>query len=290
MVVAIVLMHIQSCKGIMLIGDLDKNTVINVNVTDGEKSVQINSEVLELSEEDYNFCKKASTQFHFESFVVVDLMKEGDKVINFLSARVICILTALKDERPYSWNNVKILRLKLLEHGDCHIILSNSDMDTFNRRKEYRLWLGYDGLCKFGDSQVSKSVMVKDVSCSGVGIIISDELAELVEVGKPVVIQFYDSVYSEAAKEYKNKLYTLNAKIVRYIAMNNNRVLVGCRLIERLDVLEKMIYEKQRIKMTVNHAIKKYNQAMIAKQLADTYKGKEDFKVQAQQRIFIKQV
>lgn len=263
----------------MLIGDLDKNTIINVNVTDGEKSVQINSEVLDLSAEDYNFCKKAASQFNFESFVAVDLMKEGNKVINFLSARVICILTALKDERPYSWNNVKILRLKLPEHGDCHIILSNSDMDTFNRRKEYRLWLGYDGLCKFGDSQVPKSVMVKDVSCSGVGIIISDELVDLVEVGKPVVIQFYDSVYSEAAKEYKNKLYTLNAKIVRYIAMNNNRVLVGCRLIERLDALEKMIYEKQRIKMTVNHAIKKYNQAMIAKQLADTYKGKEDFKV-----------
>lgn len=256
----------------MLIGDLDKNTIINVNVTDGDKSVQINSEVLELSEEDYAFCKKASTQFHFESFVAVDLMKEGDKVINFLSARVICILTALKDERPYSWNNVKILRLKLPEHGDCHIILSNSDMDTFNRRKEYRLWLGYDGLCKFGESRVPKSVIVKDVSCSGVGIIVSDELADLIEVGKPVDIQFYDSTYNEATKDYHNKLYTLHCKIVRFISMNNNRVLVGCRLVERLDALEKMIYAKQRMKMTVNHTIKRDNQAILAKKLADTYK------------------
>lgn len=260
----------------MLIGDLDKNTIINVNVTDGEKSVQISSEVLDLSEEDYNFCKKASTQFHFESFVAVDLMKEGDRIINFLSARVICILTALKDDRPYSWNNVKILRLKLPEHGDCHIILSNSDMDTFNRRKEYRLWLGYDGLCKFGDSQVPKSVMIKDVSCSGVGLIVSDELSELIEVGKPVVVQFYDSTYNEASKEYNNKLFTLYGKIVRFISMNNNRVLVGCRLVERVDALEKMIYEKQRLKMTVNQTIKRDNQAMLAKQLADTYKKTED--------------
>ena len=54
--------------------------------------------------------------------------------------------------------------------------------------------------------------------------------------------------------------------------MNNNRVLVGCRLVERLDALEKMIYAKQRMKMTVNQTIKRYNQAILAKKLADTYK------------------
>lgn len=255
----------------MLIGDLDKNTIINVNVTDGEKSVQINSAVLDLSAEDYNFCKKAASQFNFESFVAVDLMKEGDKVINFLSARVICILTALKDSRPYSWNNVKILRLKLPEHGDCHIILSNNDMDTFNRRKEYRLWLGYDGLCKFGDSKVPKNVFIKDVSCSGVGLIINDELSELIEVGKFIEVQFYDSTYNEVAKDYFNKLFTLHGKIVRFIAMNNNRVLVGCKLLEKYDALDKMIYEKQRIKMNTNVIMKRENDAILAKQLADTF-------------------
>lgn len=47
--------------------------------------------------------------------------------------------------------------------------------------------------------------------------------------------------------------------------MNNNSVLVGCRLVERLDALGKMIYAKQRMKMTVN-------QAILAKKLGDTYK------------------
>lgn len=238
----------------MLIGELDVGSIITVNVTDGTKSVQINSTILDLGEEDYEFCKKSAMQFKFESFVAVDLMKEGEQVINFLSARVICILTALKESRPYSWNNVKILRLKLPEHGDCHIILSNSDMDTFNRRKEYRLWLGYDGLCKFGDSKVPRNVIVKDVSCSGMGLIVNKELESYIEQDEHIEVQFYDSTYSEVAKDYVQRLFTLQGKIVRFIAMNNNRILLGCRLLEHYDALDKMIYAKQRVKMNVNVA------------------------------------
>ena len=66
-------------------------------------------------------------------------------------------------------------------------------------------------------------------------------------------------------KQQKSIIINCILCIVRYIAKNNNRVLVGCRLVERLDALEKMIYAKQRMKMTVN-------QAILAKKLADTYK------------------
>lgn len=254
----------------MLIGQLDKGTEITVNVTNGDKSVQIISKIVELSQEDYEYCRKASKQFKYKSFTVVDLMKEGDKVINFLSANIICMLSGLKEGKPYTWNNVKILRVKLPEYGDSHIILSNEDMETFNRRREYRLWLGYDGLCKFGESQVPKNVMVKDISCSGISMIINKDIGVEVELGERVEIQFYDRVYSEGKKDYNNILYTVEAKIVRYIAMNNNRMLIGCRLSQRYQEIDKMIYLKQRLSMNINGKTRldRARKAVLARELA----------------------
>lgn len=227
----------------MRLNNLDVGTIVTLNATDYEKSVRMESEVLSVSLEDRLFIEKAVQSLNKEVFCVLDLITDGKAVINFLSVRVKCTLTALIDDKPYSWNDVKILKLKLPDIGSCHIVLCDDNVDTFNRRGEYRQWLGYDALCKFGDSKVAKDVLLRDLSPSGVGLLCSTELP--VELGLKVNIQFHEEFKSSVSGEYVSKLYTINAVIVRYVSTNNNKLLVGCKLDKEYEEITKLIFSKQ---------------------------------------------
>lgn len=227
----------------MRLSDLETGTIVTINVTDFERSIRVESEVLSVSVEDRLFVEKAVKSLHKNVFCILELITEGNLVINFLSVRVKCILTALIGDRPYSWNDVKIIKLKLPEAGSCHIVLCDDDVDTFNRRREYRQWLGYNALCKFGDSKVPKDILLRDLSPSGVGFLCSTELP--VEVGLKVSIQFHDEFRNSVSDKYNSKLYTINAIIVRYIPTNNNKLLVDCVLDREYEDITKMIFSKQ---------------------------------------------
>ena len=251
----------------MRLSDLETGTIVTINVTDFEKSVRVESEVLSVSAEDKLFVEKAVKSLHKNVFCILELITEGDLVINFLSVRVKCILTALINDRPYSWNDVKIVKLKLPVAGSCHVVLCDDDVNTFNRRREYRQWLGYDALCKFGESQVPKDILLRDLSPSGVGFLCSVELP--VEVGMKVNIQFHDESKSSLSDKYTSKLYTVSAVIVRYVPTNNNKLLVGCVLDREYEDITKMIFSKQgRLLSTAKReSYKRDRNALLAQEL-----------------------
>lgn len=251
----------------MRLNDLDIGTIVTINATDYEKSVRMESEVLSVSTEDRLFIEKAVKSLNKEVFCVLDLITEWKAVINFLSVKVKCTLTALINDKPYSWNDVKILKLKLPDAGSCHIVLCDDDVDTFNRRGEYRQWLGYDALCKFGDSKVPKDILLRDLSPSGVGFLCSTELP--IEVGLRICIQFYEESKSSISDKYNSKLYTINAVIVRYVPTNNNKLLVGCKLDKEYEEITKLIFSKQgRLLATAKRdAYKRDRNALIAQEL-----------------------
>lgn len=232
----------------MLIGDLEKDTEVTIHVTDGSKAVQLNSQVLELSKPDQQACIEAARKLNYQSYIVIRAIRVGERVVSFSSENITCSVTALKNNKPYSWKAVKIARLALPEQGTVHVVFSNDDMRSFNRRNEYRLFLGREGLCRFGDSKETKNVLIKDISCSGLGLIVGKSDNIEISAGMEIEVQF-----SEPGSEGERRIYSLNGKIVRYVAMGNDKELVGCKLSGRHPELEKMIYEKQRQSMTTGH-------------------------------------
>ncbi|MDD6290851.1 MAG: PilZ domain-containing protein [Lachnospiraceae bacterium] len=234
----------------MLIGNLDHDTKVTIYVTDGIKAVQLTSQVLYLSKTDYLVCMEKAKNLDYQSFIGIKVIKAGERIVNFSSENITCTITALKNYKPYSWDNVKIVRLTLPEQGTIHMVLSNDDRKTFNRRNEYRLFLGEEGICRFGDSNAPKNVMIKDVSCSGVGIMINKSDDIEIKAGMKIEVEF-----SQTRKDGNRQTFMLTGKIVRYIAMNNNMEMIGCKLSGRNQELVKMIYEKQRQNMTTDYKL-----------------------------------
>lgn len=249
----------------MLIGDLEKDTTVTIHVTDGTKAVQLSSQVLELSKTDQQACLDVARKLDYQSCIGIKAIMAGDRLVSFSSENISCTVTALKNNKPYSWKNVKIARMTLPEQGLIHLVLSSDDMGTFNRRNEYRLFLGREGICRFGDNPQPHNVMIKDISCSGLGMIINKSDKIEISSGMEVEIQFL-----ERGSDDNNQKFTLKGKIVRYVSMGNDKELVGCRLAGRHPELEKMIYEKQRKSMTTDHKpqVKRESTRTLAKELA----------------------
>lgn len=250
----------------MLIGNLDNGTAVTIHVTDGIKAVQLNSQVVELSKTDRQVCLEEAKRLDYQSFIVIKAIKAGERILNFSSENISCTITALNHKKPYSWKDVKIVALALPEQGIIHMVLSNDDMNTFNRRNEYRLFLGQEGNCRFGDSKEPRNILIKDVSCSGVGMVISKSDNIKISAGMEVEVQFL-----EPDSDGTGQKYILKGKIVRFVAMGNGKELIGCRLSGRHPELEKLIYEKQRRNMTTDYKIqvKRETTRGLAKQLAE---------------------
>ena len=232
----------------MLIGNLEKDTEVTIHVTDGVKAVQVSSLVLELSKTDLQECMVAARRMDYQSFIGIQAIRVGERIVSFSSENITCTITALKDNKPYSWKNVKIVKLSLPEQGTIHMVLSDDDMRSFNRRNEYRLFLGREGICRFGEGTEFKNIFIKDISCSGLGMMISKSADLDISVGMRIEVQFV-----EPGSDGNSHKFTLSGKIVRYVAMGNDRELIGCKLSGRHPELEKMIYEKQRQTMTTSH-------------------------------------
>lgn len=228
----------------MLIGELILDTPLSITVTSDDKMAVLDSKVIELTDDDIIYIKNILEQINYRSFVAMELVTEDDMAISFLSPNVSCKLTAQHNGKPYLWKNVKIVRLKLPDTGYAHVVFCNDDVNSFNRRMEYRLWLDTDVLFKINDSNVSHRGILKDISNTGAGIIV--DASYEVQLLDKLHIQFYDSVMNKVKKEWEEVLYSGVYTVIRILPLRNNRVLLGCALVSRSDAIAKLINRKQR--------------------------------------------
>ena len=232
----------------MYIGDLKKDTAVTLYVTDGVKAVQLESCVISVSESDNKVCSSVARKLGFKSFVSIKPIIVNNTIVSFSSEKISISMTAIDGRKPYTWKDVQVVKVSLQEYGSIHIILSDIDAKTFNRRNEYRLFLGVDGICKFGNAYEFKNVLIKDISCSGLGMLINKSNGIKPNVGMEVTVQF-ELIDNDGT----SKKYTLRGTVVRYLTTGNNEQLIGCKLIGQNPEIEKMIYERQRKNMTTGN-------------------------------------
>lgn len=247
----------------MLINGIMVGSIVNIRASDGVHTLHFESRVVTLTDKDKQFVYDCIQRIAMKSFTVVELIKEDDIPVNFVSNTVKCVVTAQSDGKPYSWSNVRILKSKLPDTGDRHIIISNDDVEPFNRRAEFRLWLGYDGGIRKLDSKRIIKCTIKDISNHGGGFIVNKDTK--ISKGSIVELQFHEKIKNEIKSDWDDVLHKGNYRVVRIINMRNNKVLLGCESIdgESADI-NGFIVRKQREKLQLGGRAELYRKGTDA--------------------------
>ena len=226
--------------GVININELLPGSMISLTARKGDKSYRFESFVLEFQEEeDLDFIKTLKGDY-----VIVEPIRVEDKMVKFSAEGVTYFLIGNHKEKPYLFENVSIGKINLPLYGTAHILRSEVEGKRFNRRDYFRLWLGQHCNIAFRGSKAQHDAMVKDISSTGIGLIIKKEYE--VSVGDEVEIQFNFEKYNEQKEDYTFTLHTLKGEVVRIVDKNEKANLVGCRITEGQEEVRKFVAVRQR--------------------------------------------
>lgn len=182
--------------------------------------------------------------------VYAEPLYSDDKLINFSAEglTVKMFIVNPEDEKLYQFRNFVIRAKVVKEYGVCYEILCGSAGKIANRREACRVWLGYDGTVKNELTNKEYSVLVKDISATGISFVCDNDVN--IENNTKLLITFKD-----AAERVKFKV---NAIVVRKEKNQNKNTIYGCRLNSNSNAISKYVNEKQREKMryTIHSATK----------------------------------
>jgi len=215
----------------MLLQEIDVGSKATILVRIGSQTLTFDTIVQEPSEEG----------------VLTEPIYRNDKLIGFRTKGLIITVQIcnLSDEKVYEFNNVEILNVRTKDGDIHHKMICKYPGKQINRRTAVRVWLGIDGVARVGANRTAYTVVVKDISISGISFILHKDMG--IVAGEMAHITFNDV-------EARTK-FSLSAIVVRSAEMEDGRVLYGCRLNQESPAIAKYIADKQREKLKASRNV-----------------------------------
>lgn len=227
----------------MRINELPAECQLTITAYTENKKAELESEVIALSENDLLYISAILGLTQYRYATAVSLFTNDKQVINFSAPNVQYDCIGIVDNLPYSWERVMIEKHDLPDAGTHHLVFSNSNAHSINRRKDFRLWLGKDCTLSYGSPSVSQHGTIKDISVTGIGIIVSSKVE--ISLGTRIKVQFSE-VRTTSDGEEEKTIYILFAQPVRCAPVNEGSQIIGCRIIEAGRDYVSYLYKKQR--------------------------------------------
>lgn len=164
--------------------------------------------------------------------VLVNTIKVNDQTIGFSDKCQLNLIYKL-DGKVFIWENVSV---KLVKYNGnvCHKIDLFGEGKPYNRRNSYRMYIGEDMPLYINSASGPSaiSVLVKDISETGVAFITKDEI----DIDRTIRLRLKDN----------NNIISLSGVIVRKEFLHNLASYVyGCKFNEKNSNLGKFIAKKQ---------------------------------------------
>lgn len=140
------------------------------------------------------------------------------KILNFTGDQVrISIVYAGNGEQPLVWEGCGIQTIQT-KQGKYYAIISQKDGKNWNRRQNFRQYIGIPGLLTIDSTREKRDVMVKDISVGGVSFV-ENTTAEGSDIGS-FHLQFDDRT---------NKMNVqLAGHVVREEEVEEGKKVFGC--------------------------------------------------------------
>ena len=220
----------------MFVSDLTPKTEVSIESSNKIAKVNLKTTVANITDpadvEKINLIKKENKSV---KFVVLDAIREQDLLINFNAEGVTNSLIIILDDKPQVWHGVAIKNIKLPVYGSVHIIVSKKEAASYNRRQSFRVFVGVEGLVRRGEMDEPRPVTVKDISEGGIAIIARTNLQ----------YQRGDVLHLSFTAGSGGTNFNLSIVVIRQENLEDGRILYGCRLKNRSEVVAKFINQKQ---------------------------------------------
>jgi c-di-GMP-binding flagellar brake protein YcgR len=189
---------------------------------------------------------KSEVAFVKNNSILINSIKVNDQTIGFSDKYQINFLYK-QDGRLFLWDKVTVKLVKYTG-GIYHMIELSGEGRAYNRRDSYRIYIGEDMplYVNTASGPTALSVLVKDISESGVGFITKEEI----DLDRTIRLKLKDG----------STVISLSGVIVRKEFLENlNSNLYGCKFNEKNSKLGKYIAKRQ------SETIKKKTESPLSK-------------------------
>lgn len=169
--------------------------------------------------------------------VFLEPIRKGEKLLNVQGDNIALDIMYMRPEgKPILWKNMK---LECVRYKREIYYCAKSDQvgEEYNRRGEFRLYVGEEFPAMNGTERRAHHVILKDLSSSGFAFISEYELKD---VGHALIRIKYIGELKEKVCEI-----ALLGRIVRTMELEDGRILYGCALVKKNDAIGHYIYRKQ---------------------------------------------
>ena len=206
----------------MKLGEVALDSHIAVAVIKGDTSVNLDTTVIEVTDE----------------ALYVEPFRHGESIISFnLKEGMHVEMLALRPgEVPNFWNSVLVTKGEYKERV-CHIITTSVNGVRLNRRNSFRVFVGLEGTCMEQAGGVKYDVTVRDISSTGIGIMVSGENAPDFKISTPVHITYTDG-------ECRFSI-DVEGRVVRKEEIEDGPIIYGCKFVRLYPQIDRYVTQKQ---------------------------------------------
>lgn len=180
--------------------------------------------------------------------ILAEPIIKNEKVVTFHAKKLIInILTTPPDSAPLLFKNVTVNLMRKPDDTLCYSITCLTEGKMNNRRESFRCYVGINSSMQCGGNRAAHDAVIKDVSANGFSVTCNADV-EFKE-GQVIHVLLKDYL-EELAENFSFHLYGI---IVRKQELENEKLIYGCRLNNKVIGLETYIAKKERLRLKKTH-------------------------------------